>query len=190
MKKLILTATALSALLPAAAPAQAIPGAIIAIVDARRVSAECVACKAANAQLQSQQASIQQRVQQLQTQLEPERTSLEAAAKAANGKPTPALQTRADAFEKRGQAAQTEIAGRQQALQAAAQSAQSQIGAKLLTVANQVMVQRGANLVMDKNATIANGSALEITDAVLAEMNRQLPSITLSTATTAPTQGR
>lgn len=188
MKKIILAAALVA---PTVAQAQAVPPAIIAIVDAQRILRDCTACRAANTQLLSQQTALQQRAQQLQSQLDPERTAIEAAGKAASGKVTPALQTRIDAFEKRGQAAQTELANRQQTLQSTAANVQNQIGARLGPIVTQVMTQRGANVVLEKNSTMSNAATLEITDAVLAELNRQLPSVSVTPAPAAASpQGR
>ena len=53
MNKLILSAAALGTALviPAAAQAQAIPAAVVAIVDLEKVTADCNACKTASATL-------------------------------------------------------------------------------------------------------------------------------------------
>ena len=71
MNKLLFSA-ALAASLGAgsAANAQAIPGAIIAVVDLEKVTSECTACKAAAATLRSQIAGLQTREQALSTPLQ------------------------------------------------------------------------------------------------------------------------
>ena len=88
---------ALAATIPAAAPAQRLSPAVIAVVDIGRVSTECTACRAAATQLQTQGQQLQQRAQQLQQQLQTEGQPIQTAVNALNGKqPDAALQQRRD----------------------------------------------------------------------------------------------
>ena len=58
MKRLLISMSfGASALIPAAAQAQALPAAVVAVVDVDRVRSTCNACKTAIAALQSQQAA-------------------------------------------------------------------------------------------------------------------------------------
>ena len=133
MKTLLVSAAFAAALLtPAAASAQAVPPAVVAVVDLDRVTAECNACKTARASLQSQLTAFQNRQKALATPLETEGKSIQAAVDALNGKePDAALKTRAQSWEtKRNQAAQ-EVARQQQQIQANSQYVQKQILDKL-----------------------------------------------------------
>ncbi|MEQ7872691.1 OmpH family outer membrane protein [Sphingomonas sp. ASV193] len=180
MKTLILS-LGLAAVLPQVAAAQNVPAAVVAIVDADRLLTTCTACRTADAQLRSQKAAIDARAASLQASLKTEYDSIDAAIKALNGKePDAALKARATAFETKRQAAEQEIASKNEALQSTNANVQSQIAAKVNPIINAVMTQRGANLVMAKNATVSNSASLEITDAVLAELNRQLPSVSVT----------
>jgi len=99
MKKILIsTAVALfAATAPTVALAQARPA--ILIVDSERVLSDCTACKSAGTQLQSKQAALRTRAQQLQTQLQTEGKPIQAAVDALNGKaPDAALQARIKAF--------------------------------------------------------------------------------------------
>jgi Skp family chaperone for outer membrane proteins len=184
MKTLLVSAAFAAALLtPAAASAQAVPAAAVAVVDLDRVTAECNACKTARTSLQSQLTAFQNRQKALATPLETEGKSIQAAVDALNGKePDAALKTRAQNWEaKRNQAAQ-EVARQQQQLQANSQYVQKQILDKLGPIYRQVMQRRGANVLVEVGATLATSANVDVTNDVLAALNSALPTI----ATTAP----
>jgi Skp family chaperone for outer membrane proteins len=174
-------AAALALTLPTAAPAQRIGGAIIAVVDTGRVGTECTACRAAQAQLQTQIQQAQQRAQQLQTPLQTEETALQNAVRALAGKqPDAALQGRIKAFQDKQNSAAQELANRQRTLQLTEAHVNKQINDRLGPIVNTVMNSRGANIVLPKGATLANSPALDITNDVLAQLNQQLPSVSVT----------
>jgi len=184
MKTLLLLAAFSAALLaPAAASAQAVPAAVVAVVDLDRVSSQCNSCKTARAAMQSQLTAFQNRQKALATPLETEGKSIQTAVDALAGKqPDAALKARAQAWEtKRNQAAQ-EVARQQQQLQANSQYVQKQILDKLGPIYQQVMQRRGANVLVEVGATLASSSSVDVTNDVLAALNTALPTI----ATTAP----
>ena len=117
MKRLLISASfAVSAILPAAAHAQAIPGAVVAVVDLEKVTGQCNACKTAAAALRSQATAQESREKALITPLQTEQKSIQTALDALNGKPADAaLQARATAFQAKYEQAQQQAArGRQQ----------------------------------------------------------------------------
>lgn len=184
MKILLISAAFTAALLtPSVASAQAVPAAVVAVVDLDRVTAECNACKTARSALQSQLTAFQNRQKALATPLETEGKAIQAAADALKGKePDAALKTRAQNWEtKRNQAAQ-EVTRQQQQIQANSQYVQKQIADKLGPIYRQVMQRRGANVLVELGATLATSSNIDVTNDVLAALNTALPSI----ATTAP----
>jgi outer membrane protein len=184
MKRLLITASlAASALLPAAAHAQAIPGAVIAVVDLEKVTADCTACKAAAASLRSQVTSLQSRQQTLAGPLQAEGKSIQDAIDALNGKqPDAALKARAQAWETKRQQAAQELARGEQQVQANNQYVQKQISEKLGPIYSSVMQKRGANVMVEIGQTLASGATLDVTNDVLTALNAALPTI----QTTAP----
>jgi Skp family chaperone for outer membrane proteins len=183
MNKLLFgaAAAALAFNLASPASAQRIGGAIIAVVDTARVGTECNACRAARQQLQTQLQQAQQRAQQLQTPLQTEETSLQNAVRALAGKQTDAaLQTRIKAFQDKQNSAAQELANRQRTLQLTEMHVEKQINDRLGPIVNSVMSSRGANLVLPKGATLASAPALDITNDVLAQLNQQLPSVSVT----------
>jgi Skp family chaperone for outer membrane proteins len=186
MKRLLISASiAASAMLPSTAHAQAIPGAIVAVVDLERVQTECAACKGAAAALQSQANAIKAREQALSTPLQTEGQSLQTAVNALSGKePDAALQARIKAFDTKRQEGAQEIQTRTQQFQRNQAYVAQQIQAKLSPIYQQVMQRRGANVLVEQGATLASASALDVTSDVLAALNTALPSV----STTAPAQ--
>jgi Skp family chaperone for outer membrane proteins len=186
MNKLLLSAAlAVSLGAGSAANAQAIPGAIIAVVDLGQVTGECTACKAAAATLRSRVAALQTREKALTGPLETEQKSIQAAVDALAGKePDAALQARAKAWETKRQQAAQELQRSQQQLQRDNAYISQQIEAKLSPIYKQVMQKRGANLMVSADTTLATSSSIEVTSDVLAALNAALPSV----QTNAPAQ--
>jgi Skp family chaperone for outer membrane proteins len=185
MKRLLISASlAATALVPVAAQAQAIPPAIVAVVDLDRVTRECNACRTAQASLQSQLTALQSRQQALAGPLNTEGQSIQTAVSALNGKePDAALKARAQAWDTKRQQAGQEIQRQEQQLKANSDYVQKQIVDKLNPIYGQVMQRRGANVLVEQGTTLASGSALDVTNDVLAALNAALPTI----QTTAPT---
>ena len=184
---LIPAALAASMLAPAAANAQAVPGAVIAVVDLERVTSTCNACKTARTALQGQLTALQNREKTLAGPLETEGRSIKAAVDALKGKPVDAtLQARADAWEqKRAQAAQ-ELSRQQNQIQRNQGYITQQISAKLNPIYQQVMQRRGANILVEQGATLATSTSVDVTNDVLTALNTALPSI--ATVAPAPAQ--
>jgi hypothetical protein len=55
-----------------------------------------------------------------------------------------------------------------------------QIGLRLRTIISTVAAQRGANLAVSKDATLFSAQAVDVTDAVLAQLNQQLPAVSVT----------
>ena len=187
MKRLLISASIVaSAILPlGAAHAQAIPSAVVAVVDLERVQSECTACKGAAAALQSQVSAIKAREQALTEPLQTEQQSIQTAINALKGKePDAALQARIKAFDTKRQEGAQEIQSRTQQLQRNQAYIAQQIQERLSPIYTQVMQRRGANILVERSATLAMGSALDVTSDVLTALNTALPAV----QTTAPAQ--
>ena len=178
-------ALAASALAPAAAGAQALPPASVAVVDLNRITAECTACKTAAAALRTQLTSYQNREKSLAGPIETEGKSIQAAINALAGKaPDAALQARVKAFQARQQTAAQTLQREQQQIERNQAYIRQQIAAKLGPVYQQVMQRRGANVMLETGSTLATASSIDVTADVLAGLNTAMPTI----QTTAPAQ--
>jgi Skp family chaperone for outer membrane proteins len=179
--KLLLAAIAASAFVPAAAQAQRVPAAAIAVVDVDRIGRECTACRAAAAQLQSQETALRTRAEALQQQLRTAGTPIQTAVNALNGRqPDAALQARITAFQTQQRNAETELANSQRNLQSTQANVNQQIGARLNTIVGTVAASRGANIAIARDAAIYAATNVDITNEVLAQLNQQLPSVSVT----------
>jgi len=189
MTRLLLSAAAAAAtlILPQAAIAQNVPGAIIAVVDLDKVTADCNACKTARATLQGQVTALQAREKTLSAPLEAEGKSIQAAINALNGKdPDAALQARVKAFQTKREQGAEEISKQQAQIQRNSAYVSQQIQTKLNPIYQQVMQRRGANVLMEVGATLATSRAIDVTNDVLTALNAAMPSV----QTTAPAQAQ
>jgi Skp family chaperone for outer membrane proteins len=189
MRKIAMTAAfAAMVLTPVGASAQAIPGAVIAVVDLEKVSSECTACKAAKTALEGQVTALKSREAALAAPLKTEGQSLQTAVEALKGKdPDAALQARIKAFQAKQQQGAQEIARQTNQIQRNQAYVSQQISTKLGPIYQQVMQRRGANVMVEAGATLASGANLDVTNDVLAALNQQLPSVS-TTAPAAPAQ--
>jgi len=189
MRKIAMTAAfAAMVLTPVGVSAQAIPGAVIAVVDLEKVSSECTACKAAKTALEGQVTALKSREAALAAPLKTEGQSLQTAVEALKGKdPDAALQARIKAFQTKQQQGAQEIARQTNQIQRNQAYVSQQISAKLGPIYQQVMQRRGANVMVEAGATLASGANLDVTNDVLAALNQQLPSVS-TTAPAAPAQ--
>lgn len=183
MKTLLLTSVLAAALaLPATVSAQRLAPAVIAIVDTDRVSRECTACRAAQTQLETQVNALRTRATQLRTPLETEGRAIQTAIDAlgAGKQPDAALQTRAQAFQTRQNTANQELATGEQRLRSTQENVNRQITARLIPIIEAVRNTRGAALVVAKGATLASATNIDVTSDVLAQLNAQLPSVSVT----------
>lgn len=181
MKTQIAAALIAASALATPAFAQRAPAAVVVVVDSDRIYRECNACRTAQTQLQSQVQALRTRQQTLETQLRPEGQAIQQAVTALAGKqPDAALQNRVKAFQQRQDQANQELARSQQNLQSIQANVLRQINEKLQPAINQVMTQKGANLAVDVDATLAHGTAVNVTNDVLAALNQQLPSVSVT----------
>jgi Skp family chaperone for outer membrane proteins len=185
--KILLASAAFAATVfaPLPATAQALPGAIVAVVDLERVTTDCNACKTATAALRSQVTALQNRQTAIATPLEAEQKSIQAAVDALNGKDADAaLQARIKAFQTKQQQGAQELTAQQDQVRANQQYIQKQIADKLPPIYQSVMQKHGANILMEVGSTLATATSVDVTNDVLAGLNAALP--TLQTTAPAP----
>lgn len=182
MQKLILTVLATAAaVVPATAQAQRAPAAVVVTVDTDRIARECTACRAAATQIQSQTAALRTRAQTLQQQLQTEGKPIQDSINALNGKaPDTALQGRITAFQTKQQNAERELATTERNIQSTQAHVNQQIGTRLKTIISSVASGRGANVALDSGSTLFSAPAVDVTDAVLAQLNQQLPAVSVT----------
>ncbi len=182
MRNLTMAAvTALALLAPAAASAQRLNPAVVAVVDTDRILRECTACRAAQTQLQTQLTTLQQRQQALAGPIQTEAQSIQTAVQALAGKqPDAALQGRITALQQRQNTANQELGRQEQTLRSTQQHVVQQINTRLGPIIQAQLAPTGASIIVDRNATLAAVPAVDITNTVLAALNQQLPSVSVT----------
>ena len=181
MKNLIAAALIAASALAAPAVAQRAPAAVVVVVDTARVYRDCNACKTAQTQLGSQVNALRTRQQTLEGQLRPEGQAIQTAVNALAGKqPDAALTARVKAFQQRQEQANQELSRGQQNIQSIQANVVRQINERLQPIINQVMTQKGANIAVDQEATLAHAQGTNVTNDVLAALNTALPAVSLT----------
>jgi len=104
-------------------------------------------------------------------------TALEAAMKAAGGKPTPAIQTQYDAYQKAGQNGQAELQRLGQPIALANAYVEEQISAKLSDALKSAMTKAKVDLILAPDATVSYQPTVDITQQVVTELNALVPSV-------------
>jgi outer membrane protein len=179
--KLLVAALGATLVVPAAAQAQRIPAAAVAVVDTDQISQTCTACRAASATLQSQETTLRQRAATLQQQVQTAGGTLQQQVNALNGKdPDAALKAKITAFQNQQNTAQQELAQGQQRLQSTQANVNQQISARLQTIVSSVAATRGANVVIAKGDVMYAAGTVDITSEVLAQLNQQLPAVSVT----------
>jgi Skp family chaperone for outer membrane proteins len=172
---------ALVLLSPAGANAQRLNPAVVAVVDTDRILRECTACRAAQTQLQTQLTTLQQRQQQLSAPLQTEGQQIQTAITALQGKqPDAALQARVTAFQARQGQANQELGRQEQTLRSTQQHVVQQINQRLAPIIQAQLAPTGATIIVDRGAALAAAPAIDITNTVLAALNQQLPSVSVT----------
>lgn len=181
MKKLFVAAAlaASAVTMPTAATAQQRPA--VLIVDTDTIMSTCTACAAARTQLQQRETALRTRAQTLRQQLQTEGQPLQDAVnKLGSKEPDAALQARLRAFQQKQQQSAQEVETTQATLQSTAAHVQQQIGARLITIVEQVRARRGASVALSKSATLASDNSVDVTTEVLTALNQQLPAVSVT----------
>lgn len=162
---------------PAAVNAQAATPTAILVVDVNRVFAESAAGQDANRQLKAQGDALQARFNQLKTQF----TNEEEALRKQQGQiAQEALQQRVNDLVGRQTKANEEIGGKRQALERALQGANQQILSNLKPIIDQLMAERSAQMVLDRQVTLNIAPSLDVTTVVIQRLNAKLPRVTVT----------
>ena len=181
---LLLAAAPVALSAAAVAPAQAQSKLGIAVVDLDAAAQNSTAFTTAMQQMQVTYKatidSLNTRQTALQTQLKAKEDALKAAAQAAGGKSTPALQAQYEDLQKSAQAAQAELQRLGQPVARAQAYVKEQIAAKLDTALKQAMTKNKVDLALNPEATVAVGAGVDISAAVTAELNALLPSVSIA----------
>ncbi|SCW67575.1 periplasmic chaperone for outer membrane proteins Skp [Sphingobium faniae] len=177
-----LAPVSLIALSTAPAIAQSKQG--IAVADIQRAVATSNAYTTARTQIQTtykaQIDSFTARKNAIDADLRAKSTALDAAIKAAGGKPTPAIQTQYEAAQKAQQDGQAELQRLGEPIALANAYVEEQITAKLSDALKAAMTKSKVDLVLGPDATVSYQPGVDITQAVVTELNALVPSVSIT----------
>ena len=180
MKTIFKAAMLATAPIALAAPvaAQAVDGGI-AVADIQGAVQKSAAFTAAMAQIKTsygaQITTFEARQKALQAEIAPLVTAFQAAQKA--NSPQATLQTQYTAIQSKQQSAQAELQRLSAPIARAQGYVEEQISGKLEAAIKAAMIARKVNLVLAPQATVSYQPTVDITDAVVAEINRTVPSV-------------
>jgi Skp family chaperone for outer membrane proteins len=172
--------------LAAPVAAQQLPPAVIITINTRDVISNSAAFKAAQPELKQRVDAAQQRLNILRTSLQAEEKTLRDS-QPQQGAPAAAVQAwqaKAREYQAKAQQAEEELQRRQGELQASEQWVIRQINDATQPIIQQVMRERGANIAIDEQLTLAHGQAIDVSADVLARLDKALPKV--STTPPAP----
>jgi len=174
---LAISTTALVAPVMAPAVSQTLPAAVVIIVDMDQVFANSAAGKQAQGELKTKLDAIQARVTQLRTSLGTEEQQLGQTRPQAPGAALTAWETKARDFTARKTQAEQEVQKREQDFQAARQYVLKQINDAAQPIITTIMKERGASIALAQGATLQNSAALDVTNDVVARLDKSLPRV-------------
>ncbi len=166
---------------PAAAPAagalKPAPSAVILYLDRATILRK----SAAGVELQKQAEAIAKKIQ---ADLGPEEKKLQADIQALQAQADvlapAARQARIKEIETRRQALQKKVQDRQIGLQNGISNARTQMERALSPILEKILVERKANLLLDRGLVVVGVNELDITNVAIERLNKALPKVTVT----------
>jgi Skp family chaperone for outer membrane proteins len=181
LKALALGLAPMTAIALTTAPAIAQSKTGIAVADLQRAVGTSAAYTAARTQMQTtykpQIDAFNARKTAIDAELKTKGDALQAALTAAGNKPTPAIETQYQQFQQSQQTAQAELQRMGQPIGLANAYVEEQITAKLSDALKAVMTKTKVDLVLSPEATVSYQPTVDITQAVVTELNTLVPSV-------------
>lgn len=179
-RHMLLAAVALAtSAVPAFAQTPAAPGSGIIIIDLEQIFVKSAAGINGDAQLKAKVAALQARAKQLQDGLTADADALRKQ-QAANAIAPAALQAKAAELQQRQQVGQAEVQGREQDFQISQRYVQQQILQAVGPITQQIMRERGAQVALRSDATLAMNPALDVTAEVVKRLDVSLPRVSVT----------
>ncbi len=162
---------------PAPAPAGKAPQAVIIFLDRSAVLRDSAAGK-------SMYVQVEALAKKLETDFSPENKKLQADVQALQGQ---AAVLSADAraqkvkeIEGRRVALQKKLQDRQAAIQQGLANSRTQVEGALGPILEKIMIERNANLLLDRGLVVLGSTQLDVTKIVVTRLNAALPKVTVT----------
>ena len=166
------------------APGQPPPAPVIGLVDIEEVQRNSTAFNQVREEIERRRARLNEDLQREQQRWREEQQAL-AAARATM--PPEQLRARERELQERIAAAQTVFRDRNRSLEQAAQQGLGEIQQALGLVVQQVAGSRNVNILLPRQVVVFNQPGFDLTEAVTAQLNTVLRSVTLPADAAAPT---
>jgi len=171
---------------PAAGAAKKAPAAIILFLDRGTVLRQSAVGK-------DMYAQVETLAKKMEADFKPENTKLQADVQALqNGAAmmTPeARNATVNELEARRQAFQKKVQDRQNAIQAGLAQSRTQVEKALGPILEKIMVERSANLLLDRGLVVLGATDLDVTATVIQRLNTALPKVTVTPIASAAKPG-
>ena len=161
----------------------AAPQAAIIVVDMNRVVAESAAGKSGSTQLKTQVDSAQARAKALSDSLQKEEETL-VKARQANSMAPEAFQAKVKEFQTKQNNARTELGTREQAIQRSDAYVRQQIFTAVNPIIQTLLRERGASIVLAREAALAVNPSLDVTAEVVRRLDAALPRVSVNAPAT------
>jgi Skp family chaperone for outer membrane proteins len=169
--------------LPALPKEAAPPVAVVGVLSVPEIMQKSTAAQGVQRVIQQRQAALGHDAQIARGKIQAEQEHI----MAERGHLTDAqLETREQALRNQIAATQTQFEERNQAIQNSGQAALSQIEAELIAIIRQEAEAHGMNLVLHREQVALNVNAFDITNEVLGQLNKLLPSVKVPPSVVTP----
>lgn len=150
------------------------PMPVIAIVDVQRILQESLAAKDVQQQLEGQRAKFQTEITSEEKELRKAEQDL---AEARQKLTADVYADREQQLRQRFLTVERQVQSRRKALDQAFSESMNTVRASLQEIVSSVARQKGVNLVIVKQQTLWSDKSLDITDEILANLNKALPKV-------------
>jgi Skp family chaperone for outer membrane proteins len=169
--------------LPALPKETSPPAPVIGVLSVPEVMQKSTAAQGVQAIIQDRRQRLAAEAQKDQAGWQQQQSVIEAAAPKMTKSQ---IEAKEKALQDEIAAAQTDFRARDQAIQNSAQAALGQIESVLIAVIRQVSEAHGMNLVLHREQVALNVNAYDITDEVVAELNKLEPSVSVPPSVVTP----
>jgi Skp family chaperone for outer membrane proteins len=166
----------LLAIPPGGEPAAQDAGPSILVIDVQKIMQGSSAVEAIQQQLAERREAYQAELKQKEQEIREDEQALVRQRSALSNE---AFAQKRRALEQKVSQVQREVQERQQELAKLQQQGMARVNEALVTVAEQVARQKGADMVLGKATVVVVKPQFEVTDLVLSELNKALPSVSL-----------
>ena len=158
----------------ATAAVAAFPAPVIAIIDVQRILEESLAAQSVQKQLEAQRAKFQTEISGEETGLRQNEQEL---AKSRDSVTPDIYAEKEQQLRQRFLKVERRVQIRRKALDQAFTDSMSTVKKSLLDIVSVIAKERGANMVLIKQQALWSDAKMDITDEVLARLNKSLPQV-------------